>query len=200
VARSYDEIAGRWNDDGFPRDNGLMAHERAIAFLERKRHALDVGCGCSGRIIDLLLEHEFDVEGLDLSERMIELAKQRHPNVTFHHADICEWKPPREYDLISGWDSTWHVPLADQEPVLRKILGALAPGGVYIFTTGGLDGPSETVNSDMGPPMYYAVLGIPRTLEVLAECGCLCRHLEYDQHPELHAYLIAQKAGGASRA
>jgi RimJ/RimL family protein N-acetyltransferase len=49
----------------------------------------------------------------------------------------------------------------------------------------------------MGPPMYHATLGIPKTLQVLAEAGCVCRHLEYDQHPELHVYVVAQKLGEA---
>ena len=125
---------------------------------------------------------------------MIELAKQRHPNVGFHHADICEWDFPRKYDLISAWDSIWHLPLTDQEPVLKKILQGLTSGGVCIFTTGGLDGPSEKVDSAMGPQMYYSVLGIPNTLKLISETGCICRHLEYDQYPELHLYVIAQRA------
>jgi RimJ/RimL family protein N-acetyltransferase len=41
--------------------------------------------------------------------------------------------------------------------------------------------------------MYHATLGISKTLHVLAEAGCVCRHLEYDQYPEAHVYLIAQK-------
>jgi SAM-dependent methyltransferase len=193
IARSYDQIADRWNSETFPRNNGIAQHERAIAFLKDKRHALDVGCGCNGRIIDLLRSHGFDVEGLDISRRMIELAKQRHPDVTFHHADICEWVFPKRYDLISAWDSIWHLPLTVQEPVLKKIFQALIPGGVCIFTTGGLDAPAEKVDSAMGPRMYYSALGIPDTLKVLSETGCICRHLEYDQYPESHLYIIAQK-------
>jgi SAM-dependent methyltransferase len=193
IARSYDRIADRWNSETFPRNNGIAQHERAIAFLKDKRHALDIGCGCNGRIIDLLRSHGFDVEGLDISRRMIELAKQRHPDVTFHHADICEWVFPKRYDLISAWDSIWHLPLTVQEPVLKKIFQALIPGGVCIFTTGGLDAPAEKVDSAMGPRMYYSALGIPDTLKVLSETGCICRHLEYDQYPESHLYIIAQK-------
>lgn len=45
----------------------------------------------------------------------------------------------------------------------------------------------------MGPPMYYSVLGIPKTLQTIAEAGFICRHLEYDQLPEKHVFLIAQK-------
>jgi SAM-dependent methyltransferase len=194
VARSYDRLADHWSSDAFPRSNGIAQHERAIAFVKEKRCALDIGCGSSGRIIDLLLSHGFAVEGLDISQRMLELAKQRHPDVPFHHADICQWDFPQAYDLISAWDSIWHVPLTEQAPVLKKILQNLTPGGVCIFTTGGLDAPAEKVDTAMGPQMYYSVLGIPNTLQLIAETGCVCRHLEYDQYPELHLYIIAQRA------
>lgn len=128
---------------------------------------------------------------------MLELAQRRHPEVTFHRADVCRWQPPAPYDFISAWDSIWHVPLDRQEPVLRKLLAALAPGGVCIFTIGGLDAPDETQNAAMGVPMYHAALGIPRTLEMVAGSGCVCRHLEYDQYPERHVYLIVQKRTSA---
>jgi SAM-dependent methyltransferase len=193
VASSYDQIAELWNTHEFSR-NGIAQHERAIAFLERRDHALDIGCGSSGRFVDLLMQHAFHVEGVDISKRMIELAKQRHPKITFWNADICTWRFPRLYDFISAWDSVWHVPLAYQEPVLRKMMEGLRPGGVCIFTTPGLDAPSAKVDSAMGPQMYYSGLGIPRTLALIAETGCVCRHLEYDQHPELHLYIIVQRA------
>ncbi len=194
IASNYNQLADHWNSDTFPRLNGIEQHERAIAFLEEKRRALDVGCGSSGRIIDLLTSHGFDVEGLDYSPRMIELAKQRHPNIPLHQADICDWSLPRKYDFISAWDSIWHLPLASQEPVMKKIMQGLNPGGVFIFTSGGVDAPSEKVDSAMGPQMYYSVLGIPATLKLISESGCVCRHLEYDQYPELHLYVIAQRA------
>ena len=137
IAQSYDQIAERWSSASFPASNGIAQHEWAIAFLPQKRLALDIGCGSSGRLIDLLLRHGFVVEGVDISQRMIELAQARHPTVTLHHADICQWELPRQYDLISAWDSIWHLPLAEQEPVMQKIMQGLAPGGVFIFTTGG---------------------------------------------------------------
>jgi 2-polyprenyl-3-methyl-5-hydroxy-6-metoxy-1,4-benzoquinol methylase len=194
VAASYNQLAHRWINLEQSK-NGIAQHERAIAFLDRKRYALDVGCGSSGRLVDLLIQHSFHVEGVDISEQMIAFARQRHAGVTFYHADICEWQLPRQYDLISAWDSIWHVPLEEQRLVLKKIMKALTPGGVLIFTTPGLDVPSEKVDSAMGPEMYYSGLGIPSTLELVAEAGCICRHLEYDQHPELHLYLIVQRAG-----
>lgn len=194
IAKSYNQIADIWNSETFPRNNGIQQHERAIAFIKDKHHALDIGCGSSGRFIDLLKSHGFDVEGIDISDQMIKLARQRHPDVIFYHTDICKWDFPKKYDFISAWDSIWHLPLLEQEPVLQKILQSLNPGGVCIFTTAGLDAPSEKVDSAMGPPVYYSQLGIPNTLKAISASGCVCRHLEYDQYPELHLYIIVQKA------
>jgi hypothetical protein len=85
------------------------------------------------------------------------------------------------------------VPLDRSEAVLRKLCDALAPGGVFIWTTAGLDGPEEKQDASMGSPLYYSVSGIPRTLQIVEQSGCVCRHLEYDQLPEKHVFLIAQK-------
>jgi 2-polyprenyl-3-methyl-5-hydroxy-6-metoxy-1,4-benzoquinol methylase len=190
VAASYDQIAERWLDLS---TYGFAQIERAVAFVRHRGVALDVGCG-AGRCLDLLARHGFRTDGIDLSTAMMALARERHPEARLFHADICRWEPPRSYDLIVAWDSVWHVPLAQQEAVLTKLCRGLSPGGVIVFTTGGTDAPSETQNSCMGPPMYHAALGIPRTLQVLAETGCVCRHLEYDQHPEPHVCIVAQKA------
>jgi predicted TPR repeat methyltransferase len=144
-----------------------------------------------------LARHGLRTDGIDPSTAMIGLARDRHPEARLVHADICRWELPRSYDLIVAWDSTWHVPLGQLQPVLTKLCRGLAAGGVLVFTTGGTDVPSEKQDSCMGPPMYHATLGIPKTLQVLAASGCTCRHLEYDQRPEDHVYIIAQKAGTA---
>jgi RimJ/RimL family protein N-acetyltransferase len=189
VAASYDQIADRWLEVS---TYGFAQIERAVAFVKRKGDALDVGCG-TGRLMGLLAQHGFRTDGIDLSHAMIGLARERYPEARLFHADICRWEPPRSYDLIVAWDSVWHVPLAQQEAVLTKLCRGLAAGGVLVFTKGGTDGPSEKQDSCMGPPMYHATLGIPKTLQVLADSGCVCRHLEYDQHPEHHVYIVAQK-------
>ena len=198
TAESYDKLAPQWNAEGFDRTNGIAQHRRALQFLTRKQDAIDIGCGSSGRILDLLIAEGFAVEGLDISPEMLRLARLRHPQVTFHHADICAWNFPCTYDFISAWDSIWHVPLAQHELVLKKLCDALNPDGVLIFTSGGLNEPNEITNAFTGQPLYHAALGIPRLLEIISAHRCICRHLEYDQYPELHIYLIVQKTNPSS--
>jgi 2-polyprenyl-3-methyl-5-hydroxy-6-metoxy-1,4-benzoquinol methylase len=193
TAKSYDELASHWNSGKFDRSNGIEQHRRALRFVENKAKAIDIGCGSSGRIIELLIGEGFEVEGLDISSRMIEYARGRHPEQQFHLADICEWEFPGKYDFISAWDSIWHAPLDRHEAILRKLCAGLRKKGVLIFTSGGLDGPGDVSNPFLGKPLYHAALGIPNLLRIIEDSGCVCRHLEYDQYPELHIYLIIQK-------
>ncbi len=194
VSRSYDQIAQHWIGPDFPAQNGLAQHRRALQFLQRRGTSLDVGCGSNGRILTLLSEEGFAAEALDISAEMIRLAKETHPTVVFHLADVVTVTLPKQYAFISAWDSIWHVPLAQQEGVLRKLCLALEPEGVLIFTLGGMDRPGEVHNPLHDQPMYHATLGVPKTLSILAEESCVCRHLEYDQWSETHLYIIVQKS------
>jgi ubiquinone/menaquinone biosynthesis C-methylase UbiE len=192
-ANNYNKIADYWNGSEFNRENGMKQHIRALQFSKKSGKAIDIGCGSSGRIIDLMLAHGFEAEGIDFSIEMLRHAKMRHPEVVFHHADICEWNFSGKYDFISAWDSIWHIPLENQELVLRKLCAALTDGGVIIFTSGAVDEAEDGSNHFLGQALYHATLGVPALLNVLSGCGCICRHLENDDWPNRHLYIIAQK-------
>ena len=97
IAKSYDSIAHQWLEPHLT-TNGIRQHEQALRFRSKGGLALDVGCGCNGRFLQLLENHEYDVEGLDVSTQMIALAKTRNPNTTFYHADVCQWMPTKHYE------------------------------------------------------------------------------------------------------
>ena len=78
---------------------------------------------------------------------------------------------------------------------MLRLMGGLEPGGVFLFSAGGLDVPGEHVDSAMGPEVTYATLGIPGLLDVIREAGCALRHLEFDQHPQNHLVVIVQRPG-----
>jgi hypothetical protein len=113
--------------------------------------------------------------------------------VTFYTADICTWQFPQKYDLISAWDSTFHLPLAEQKPVLKKMCDGLQSKGAVLFTCGGTIGPEEISGGFEGQTFDYSTLGVKEFLRLTAEFGCTCKHVEYDQYPENHVYIIAQK-------
>jgi SAM-dependent methyltransferase len=194
IGQAYNQIAHIWESESFNKNNGIAQHEKAIEFAKNQGKALDIGCGCTGRFIDLLQNKGFQPAGIDVSSAMIQLAKNRHPHIDFHHEDICKYELPNKYDFITAWDSIWHIPLAEQENVITKIVNSLNVGGVFIFSFGGTPEPGDQKNKHMGPEVYYSSLGINGFLKVFMNLGCIIRHLEFDQHPELHTYLIVEKA------
>ncbi|MDF0675353.1 MAG: class I SAM-dependent methyltransferase [Nitrospira sp.] len=121
TAHNYDAIASWWLQQLKNSTYGVEAIERTLTFIGSGRHALDIGCGCEGRFLRILLERGFDCAGLDISQEMIALAKQRYPAVSFVTGDVCTWSLPRQYDLITAWDSLFHLPLKSHEPVLEKL-------------------------------------------------------------------------------
>lgn len=196
IGKAYDQITHLWEDDKFDRNNGIEQHKRAIAFVKNKGKALDVGCGPTGRFMDLLLQEGFKPEGVDVSTEMLSLAQQKHPNIQFHRQDICQWNLPDTYDFITAWDSIWHIPLDQQENVITKLITGLNPNGIFIFSCGGTDEESSHTDDFMGPEVYYSSLSINGFTQLFLNLNCTCRHIEYDQYPELHTYFIVQKNNG----
>lgn len=188
---NYDAIA-QWYRENVSPTYGLAPLDRALRFAPEHGRALDVGCGSQGRFIERLIIHGYTTEGLDISPQMIALAREACPDAVFHTVDICEWEPVGRYEFISAWDSTFHLPMDRQEPVLRKLCAALAPGGVLLFTCGGGE-PDKISGAFAGQTFEYSTLGVERFVAILADAGCFCRHVEYGQWPEKHVVVIAQK-------
>lgn len=59
---------------------------------------LETACG-TGRFLEFL-GRDFAVEGLDLSEQMLERGRERLPGVPFHHGDMTGFELPRTFDVV----------------------------------------------------------------------------------------------------
>ncbi len=90
---------------------------------------LEVGCGLG----DLLAALPASGVGIDISPRMIELARARHPSLDMRVADV-ERDPLPEglFDVVILSDAVGH--LDDVEHALERVRGCLAPGGKVVVT------------------------------------------------------------------
>lgn len=192
TGRLYDRIASWWDGREGQSTAGVRFVHAAISLAAGRGSALDVGCGSGGRIADALAGAGFRVTGIDVSEAMLERARQRHPDSRFVAGDICEWRPDGRYDLVVAWDSIFHAPHAEQRRVVAKLCDALAAGGAILFTAGGVDG--EITGRMRGEEFYYSSLSDEEYLRTLNERGCKCVLMERDQHPEDHVVFVAVKS------
>ncbi len=191
IGEKYDKIAQWWHSYHEESTYGLGQVERAISYCKVHGSALDVGCGSGGRIIRKLEQSGFRVTGIDASTKMIEIAKSIHNCADFYVADICSWDTDEEFDFIIAWDSIFHLPLSMHAQVIQKLCSMLQKGGVLMYTFG--DDYGEHVSDWHHEKFYYSSLGINENLKIIMENNCECRHLELDQYPQKHVYMIVEK-------
>lgn len=95
---------------------------------------LDVGCG-TGEHLALMAGTFGRVEGLEVSEAMLAVARAKLPDVEFHRADMRTFDLGRRYDAITClFAAIAHQrSVADLEATLERFAHHLEPGGVLVF-------------------------------------------------------------------
>ncbi len=131
IQLDFDRIAdlsdNEWNHNNHY-ESFLLKHIPPSSELD----ALEIGCG-TGSFTRLLAQRFRRVLAIDLSPRMIELAKEQsrqYPNIDFHVADVMtEEFSSNQFGCIASIATLHHVPF---EPILAKMKDALKPGGTLL--------------------------------------------------------------------
>ncbi|MGB3725277.1 MAG: class I SAM-dependent methyltransferase [Glaciecola sp.] len=190
----YDKIATWWQRQHENSNYGISQLNTALKFVSGGGSALDVGCGAGGRLINLLDTNGFSVTGIDVSKEMVKLAKQTHIDHIFHHQDVCTFTPHNKYDFILAWDSIFHLPLSKQVDVLKTLCHALNDDGVIAYTFG--HGKGEHYDTWRDDTFYYSSIGIQNNLNTIMDLGLTPVHLDFDQYPQRHVFIVAKKNMG----
>ncbi|MCB0184417.1 MAG: class I SAM-dependent methyltransferase, partial [Caldilineaceae bacterium] len=116
VATGYDHISASYT-----------AWARSVRIAERQHYmqviwdhvatggdVLDLGCP-TGALTSGQLTERFNLTGVDISPRQIELARQQLPNATWICADMTKVTfAPSSFDAVVAFYSIIHVPQAEQ--------------------------------------------------------------------------------------
>ncbi len=98
------------------------------------RTSLDLGCG-TGVLCGALAARGVKAAGIDLSQGMIAIARERYPACRFTVADMTAYAPEEAFDLVTcTGDALNHLfSPEDTARVFRNVYGYLAPGGYFVF-------------------------------------------------------------------
>lgn len=114
----------------------------------KQRRALEIGCG-PGRLLRPLSRYFDQIYGVDVSDSMIALAKEKLSDVpnAFPHAiggSDLRLFPDRHFDFVYSYAVFQHIPSADVVfSYLRETIRVLKPGGVARLQINGLPKTSE---------------------------------------------------------
>ena len=127
TAKIYDKISSAYADKfNEPSDN----IDEFLKLIPKGSKILDAGCG-PGVDSAYMNSQGFEVIGVDLSEKMLELARKKSPNIKFEKADIRELDFNKStFDGILASYSLIHIPKKDIPNLIKNFLKFLKPNGV----------------------------------------------------------------------
>jgi SAM-dependent methyltransferase len=118
------------------------AHDEATLFLARicsersPGKALDIGCG-AGTDSVFLARQGWDVTSLDFMPKALEFTQQRAAaagvSVTPVEADITQWTPPHEFDLVLDHGLLHNMDAVRYPAYRERIINALAREGDFVL-------------------------------------------------------------------
>ena len=125
----YDQIAHQYAsklDDYAPRPE----QEKFVSFLPKYARILDAGCG-PGRDCEYFIKQGFEVVGVDLSDKLLDIAKQRVPQASFYKLDLRSLVfHPNSFDGIWACASLLHLKREEVPAVLSIFYALLKPTGI----------------------------------------------------------------------
>ena len=146
------------------------------AFAEQVRGqgaVVDVGCG-PGQVSAFLAALGVEVRGIDLSPRMVELARRRFPALRF---DVGSATALEVADAslagVLGWWSLFHLPRPELPGVFEGFARALRPGGLALMGFHVGDGEQQRTEAYGGVPVSWTTYWWQpeRLVELLTAAG-----------------------------
>ncbi|WP_425825813.1 class I SAM-dependent methyltransferase [Streptomyces fractus] len=130
------------------------------ALVPAGARVLDAGCG-TGRVMIRLAELGYDCVGIDLDASMLDVARERAPELPWFQTDLAEFDPAAlgiaaDFDLVVAAGNV--LPLltpGTEATVVKRLAGALRPGGLLVAGFG-LDAAHLPVPPTITLPEYDA--------------------------------------------
>lgn len=131
LAGFYDDLLGYRNPIVTPYLLELISehHPEAVTILE-------IGCGTGNILAEIQkLTNRYTLEGLDISQPMLDVASQKLPDVPWHLGDMRTFNLSKQFDVVLCiFNSINHiVGLDGWEQTFGQAAAHLNSGGIFIF-------------------------------------------------------------------
>jgi SAM-dependent methyltransferase len=143
--------------------------DRFGALLSSGASILDIGCGSSQPIAKYLIDRGFAVDGIDTSQTLIALCRERFPRRSWRVADMRTLALDDTFDGLLAWNSFFHLSHDDQRRMFPIFERHASPGTALMFTSGPSHG--EAIGSYHGESLYHASLAPDEYRTLLQSSG-----------------------------
>ena len=143
--------------------------DRFAANLPTGASVLDIGCGSGEPMAADLIRRGLAVTGVDSSETLIGLCRERYPAGDWRVADMRSLALGRTFDALLAWHSFFHLTPDQQRAMFPVFAAHAADGAMLMFTSGPAEGVA--IGTFEGEPLYHASLGPEEYRRLLGENG-----------------------------
>src|SRR5687767_4129226 len=132
IKETYNKIAEEWHKDHQTDDWWRNGTDKFISFLKTEDLVLDVGCG-GGTKSKYLINKGLKIVGIDIAEKMVEIAKREVPEGKFIAMDLSRVETLEEmFDGIFMQAVLLHIPKKYAQEILGKMVNKLKSSG-YLY-------------------------------------------------------------------
>ena len=157
----YDQVGIEY-EEAFGHDVGL--HKIMMKFLEllpRDAQILDCGCGTGKPVATMIVESGRRVQGIDLSQTMVELSRKQVSSGSFEKANMVHYAPANPLDGVVAMFSLFELTRQEITLMAHKWFEWLRPNGYLLIGVFGAE------DCDVAPDLYdkdgQCATGIPFT-------------------------------------
>lgn len=172
-----------------------------IGYLPRQAEILDLGCG-PGRDAKIFAELGFAVTGIDLSPKMIELAKETVANAKFQVMDFSRMEfSKNHFDGIWASAAFLHAPKSNISQIFRNIHSLLKLEGIFYLSL--KQGKGEILEQDArygNVPKFWSFFDKDEIVDLLEQAdfeilqsSVVDKNSSYHTHEMIH--LFCKKRG-----
>ena len=194
IGNQYDEYRTHFSDEA--------ELEEFMSLVKPGGHVLDVGCGPGIPVTRALVDSGFQVTGIDISQKMLDLAKHNVPEATFELGEMSalEFDDDSIDGIVSAY-AVFHVPRTKHFSLFLDFHRILRKGGALLFSLGSRGGSDGVWDWDDGGwdvvPMYWSQYDPEKSIELLESADfeiLFARNVETqtETETEIHLWILAR--------
>ena len=159
-------------DAGKYTDQFSFVHQYGSALIDmvegERLSVLDLGCG-NGALTKELADRGHDAAGMDASQELLEIAREKYPDISFFHGDAADFHMERKFDAVFSNAVLHWIDRQKQPDMVSCVRDVLKPGGQFVFELGGYGNNALIHNAlykefrkrdmDYVMPFYFPTIG-----------------------------------------
>lgn len=126
IIEFFDKCAPSWDAEMIKDDNiisTILNNSGVYAGID----VLDVACGTGVLFDDYLNRNVASLTGIDISQQMVEIAKDKYPNIDVICADVEEYNFGKQFDVVMVYNAFPHFP--NPQKLIERLASLTKQGG-----------------------------------------------------------------------